>query len=72
MSPDPSPRAWLDYMPLLAHVVPTLGIGFGLVIPGSPIEGWNAYTTGFAAAVLGFVPSYAAGLALVKRRLGAR
>jgi hypothetical protein len=57
----------LPYAPLALHVVPTLLIGFGVVIPGSPIEGANQYTIGFAAAVLGFIPAYVAGLRLARR-----
>ena len=34
-------RSLLILAPLAAHVVPTLIIGFGFVIPGSPIEGVN-------------------------------
>jgi hypothetical protein len=48
-----------------------LFIGFVLVIPGSPIEGFNQYTIGFASAVLGFIPAYAAGLRLAQNRGGA-
>jgi hypothetical protein len=34
------PRApLLMYAPLLAHIVPTLLVGYGLVIPNSPIAG---------------------------------
>ena len=55
------------FAPLLAHVVPTLVIGFGIVIPNSPIAGWNVYSLGFLTAVLGFVPAYLAGVALARR-----
>lgn len=63
------PRAmrWAAWLPLAAHVLPTLFIGFGIVIPGSCIEGLNQYTIGFLLAVAGFVPAYAAGLALGRR-----
>jgi hypothetical protein len=37
-----------------------------LVIPGSPIEGVNQYTIGFASAVLGFIPAYVAGLRIAR------
>lgn len=60
-------RAWALYVPLVGHVVPTLVIGFGFVIPGSPIEGINTYTIGFASAVLGFIPAYVAGVAIATR-----
>ena len=59
-------KAWL-YAPLIGHVVPTLVIGFGFVIPGSPIEGVNTYTIGFLSAVLGFIPAYVAGIVIARR-----
>ena len=57
-------RTLFLYVPLVGHVVPTLVIGFGFVIPGSPIEGINTYTIGFLSAVLGFIPAYVAGVAI--------
>lgn len=48
--------------PLLLHVVPTLLIGYGVVIPKSCIAGVNALSLGFAATVLGFIPAYIAGV----------
>lgn len=60
-------RALFIYVPLGGHVVPTLVIGFGFVIPGSPIEGINTYTIGFLSAVLGFIPAYVAGVAITTR-----
>jgi len=59
--------AALAYVPLAGHVIPTLVIGFGFVIPGSPIDGVNAYTIGFLSAVLGFIPAYIAGIAIAGR-----
>lgn len=55
------------YAPLLAHLIPTLVIGFGIVIPGSCIAGANQFTFGFAAAVLGFIPAYVAGVVIAQR-----
>lgn len=62
-------KAWV-YAPLVGHVVPTLVIGFGFVIPGSPIEGVNTYTIGFLSAVLGFIPAYVAGITIARRIKG--
>jgi hypothetical protein len=39
--------------PLAGFVVPTLVIGYGVVIPRSCIAGWNELTVGFAATVAG-------------------
>jgi len=50
------------FVPLLGFVVPTLAIGYGVVIPRSCIAGWNELTVGFAATVLGACLTYWAGL----------
>jgi len=55
------------YLPLAMHLVPTLGIGFLVVIPRSCIAGVNELTIGFAAANLGFALSYVAGVRLARR-----
>jgi hypothetical protein len=61
------------FVPLAGFVVPTLGIGYGVVIPRSCIAGWNELTIGFAATVLGACLTYWAGLRLVVRdRTGER
>ena len=68
MSNVSSPRKRvLLYAPLALHVIPTLVIGYGFVLPGSPIAGVNQYTLGFAAAVLGFIPCYLVGVRLAHR-----
>lgn len=66
MSP---PRLSL-YLPLLLHLIPTLGIGYLVVIPQSCIAGINELTIGFAAANLGFVLSYIGGVRLAQRKAG--
>jgi ABC-type Fe3+ transport system permease subunit len=52
---------------LLGHLVPSVIIGFGFVIPGSCIEGINPHTLGFIACLAGFLPTYAIGVALAWR-----
>jgi ABC-type Fe3+ transport system permease subunit len=49
------------YLPLVAHVVPTLVIGYGLIIPRSCIAGWNELTIGFGVSVLGTCFAYMLG-----------
>ena len=49
------------YLPLLAHVVPTLAIGYGIVIPRSCIAGWNSLTVGFGLSVLTTCVAYVLG-----------
>ena len=46
------------FYPLVGFVVPTLAIGYGLVIPRSCIAGLNALTLGFATTVLGACLTY--------------
>ena len=50
------------------HLIPTLGVGFFVVIPRSCIAGVNELTIGFAVANLGFALSYLAGIRLARKR----
>jgi hypothetical protein len=52
-------------VPLLTFVVPTVVIGYGVVIPNSPIAGFNQLTIGFGTTVLGACLSYLAGIQMV-------
>lgn len=54
-------RALARYLPLLGHVVPTLAIGYGLVIPRSCIAGWNELSLGFGLSVVGTCIAYVLG-----------
>jgi hypothetical protein len=56
------------YLPLLLHLVPTLGVGYLVVIPRSCIAGVNELTLGFAVANLGFALSYLAGVRAARLR----
>jgi hypothetical protein len=53
------------FVPLVAFVVPTLVIGYGLVIPNSSIAGMNPLTLGFGSTVLGACLAYVAGIRAV-------
>jgi hypothetical protein len=48
--------------PLVSFVVPTVVIGYGFVIPRSPIAGVNQLTIGFATTILGACVTYVAGV----------
>ncbi len=61
----------LAYLPLMLHLIPTLGVGYFIVIPQSCIAGINELTIGFAAANLGFVLSYVGGIRLARKQGGA-
>lgn len=52
------------YLPLVSFVVPTLAIGYGVVIPRSCIAGVNELSIGFGTTVLGAAMTYVAGLKL--------
>ena len=50
------------YLPLVGFVMPTLAIGYGLVIPRSCVAGVNELSVGFGSTVLGAVLTYFAGI----------
>ena len=51
-----------DLTPLVGFVVPNVVIGFGYVIPRSPIAGVNDLTIGFAVTIVAAVVTYIAGV----------
>jgi hypothetical protein len=55
------------FYPLFGFLVPTLAIGYGLLIPRSCIAGWNVLTLGFASTVIGAAVTYWAGVRLALR-----
>jgi hypothetical protein len=60
----------LSYLyPLIGFVVPTLLVGYGLVIPKSCIAGINDLTIGFATTVIGACVTYWMGVRTVERDL---
>jgi hypothetical protein len=50
------------FTPLAGLIAPSAVIGFGVVIPGSCIEGVNQLTIGFATTLLGACISYWLGI----------
>lgn len=54
-------------LPLLFCIIPNVVIGYGYVIPNSCIAGVNELTIGYATCILGFIPSYIAGIAIAGR-----
>ena len=58
----------LSYLyPLAGFVVPTVLIGYGIVIPRSCIAGVNDLTIGFATTIVGASVTYVLGLRSVLR-----
>ena len=55
------------FVPLIGFVVPTVGIGYGLVIPRSCIAGVNELTVGFATTIIGACVTYVLGIRAVFR-----
>ena len=49
------------YIPLIGFVVPTVIVGYGVVIPRSCIAGVNELTIGFGTTILGVIFTYIAG-----------
>jgi SAM-dependent methyltransferase len=49
------------YIPLIGFVLPTVVVGYGVVIPRSCIAGVNELTIGFGTTILGAVLTYIAG-----------
>lgn len=50
------------WIPLIGFVVPTLVIGYGIVIPRSCIAGVNELTLGFGTTVLAACITYVLGV----------
>ena len=57
------------FYPLIGFVVPTVVIGYGIVIPRSCIAGINDLTIGFATSVIGACATYHFGVRAVSRDL---
>jgi hypothetical protein len=57
------------FYPLLGFVLPTLVIGYGVVIPRSCIAGVNDLTIGFATTVIGACATYFFGVRAVSHDL---
>jgi hypothetical protein len=57
------------FVPLVGFVLPTLAIGYGIVIPHSCIAGVNELSLGFATTLLGACASYYGGVRAVRRDL---
>ena len=49
-------------LPLVGFVVPTVLIGYGVVIPRSCIAGMNELTIGFATTIVGACVTYVVGV----------
>ena len=52
---------------LLGHLIPTIVIGFGFVIPGSCIAGINQHTLGFISSIVGYIPTFFFGVYLMRK-----
>jgi SAM-dependent methyltransferase len=55
------------YVPLLGFVVPTLAMGYGVVLPRHGICGVNEITLGFGGTVLGAALTYVTGVRLARQ-----
>ena len=55
------------YYPLIGFIVPTVVIGYGIMIPQSCIAGVNELTLGFGSTILGAGLTYWMGIRTVCR-----
>lgn len=55
------------YVPLLGFVIPTLAMGYGVVLPRHGICGVNEITVGFGSTVFGAALTYVAGIRLARQ-----
>jgi hypothetical protein len=53
---------WKHFIPLIGFILPTVIIGYGIVIPRSCIAGINELTIGFTATLAGACATYVLGL----------
>ena len=58
------------WLPLLGFLVPSALIGYGWVIPRSPIAGVNEWTIGYGLTLAGATVTYLVGVRLALRRGG--
>jgi len=57
------------FYPLVGFVIPTVVIGYGIVIPRSCIAGINQLTVGFTTSVIGACATYYFGVRAVSKDL---
>jgi hypothetical protein len=50
------------FLPLVSFVVPPVVIGYGFVIPDSPVAGVNALTIGSGSTIVGACAAYITGV----------
>ena len=71
-APDGRCMRFKHFYPLLAFLIPTVLIGYGVVIPRSSIAGLNGLTIGFGSALLGAAIAYWQGIRMALRKQTAR
>lgn len=66
--PSPACLRPRHFVPLVAFLVPTAVIGYGVVLPQSCAAGVNSLSVGFATTLVGAAATYAAGVIAALRR----
>jgi hypothetical protein len=56
------------FVPLVGFLVPTVVLGYGVVIPRNGVASVNELTVGFGATLVGAAVTYAIGVLMVARR----
>jgi ABC-type Fe3+ transport system permease subunit len=54
-------------LPLLGFAIPTVIVGYGVVIPGTCVAGVNELSVGFATTIIGASIAYLVGVRLALR-----
>jgi hypothetical protein len=56
------------FLPLAVFLLPTIAIGYGVVLPRNELGGVNELTVGFAGSLVGATVTYVVGVLAALRR----
>jgi ABC-type Fe3+ transport system permease subunit len=56
------------FLPLVGFLVPTVAIGYGIVLPHNGVTGVNELTVGFGTTLIGAAVTYVIGVLAALRR----
>jgi hypothetical protein len=58
----------LHFVPLAGFLVPSVAIGYGIVLPRAGLSGINELTIGYASTLVGAAITYVVGILVALRR----
>lgn len=56
------------FVPLVGFLVPSVAIGYGIVLPRAGLSGINELTIGYASSLVGAAVTYVIGILVALRR----